>query len=71
VVEHKNRLTRFGFKYIETLLAMQGRSIEVVNSTENPLEDLIADLVSIIYSFSARLSGKGEQKGKQSKLLKS
>src|SRR5579875_1551578 len=31
VVEHKDRLTRFGFRYIETLLAMQGRSIEVVN----------------------------------------
>src|SRR6266700_8236064 len=52
VVEHKDRLTRFGFKYIETLLAVQGRSIEVVNLAENPLEDLIADLVSIIYSFS-------------------
>ena len=49
VVEHKDRLTRFGFKYIETLLAVQGRSIEVVNLAENPLEDLIADLVSIIY----------------------
>src|SRR5439155_12889514 len=43
VVEHKDRLTRFGFKYIETLLAMQGRSIEVVNATENPIEDIIAD----------------------------
>src|SRR5712691_4099182 len=41
VVEHKDRLTRFGFKY-ETLLAMQGRSIEVVNVTENPIEDIIA-----------------------------
>src|SRR6266699_6842501 len=48
VVEHKDRLTRFGFKYIETLLAVQGRSIEVVNLAENPLEDLIADMVSII-----------------------
>jgi hypothetical protein len=47
VVEHKDRLTRFGFKYIETLLAMQGRSIEVVNITENPIEDLVADMVSM------------------------
>ena len=29
VVEHKDRLTRFGFRYLETLLALQGRTIEV------------------------------------------
>lgn len=57
VVEYKDRLTRFGFTYIETLLAMQGRSIEVVNITENPIEALVADLVSILYSFSAGLYG--------------
>jgi putative resolvase len=70
VVEHKDRLTRFGFKYIETLLAIQGRSIEVVNITENPLEDLIADLVSIIYSFSARLYGQRRAKRKTEQIVK-
>jgi len=70
VVEHKDRLTRFGFKYIETLLAMQGRSIEVVNITKNPLEDLIADLVSIIYSFSARLYGQRRAKRKTEQIVK-
>ncbi len=34
VVEQKDRLTRFGFRYIETLLAIQGRTIEVVNPAE-------------------------------------
>src|SRR2546429_4090792 len=29
VIEHKDRGTRFGFRYIETLLRVQGRSIEV------------------------------------------
>lgn len=28
VVEHKDRLTRFGFAYIEQLLNMQGRRID-------------------------------------------
>ncbi len=70
VVEHKDRLTRFGFKYIETLLALQGRSIEVVNVTENPLEDLIADLVSIVYSMAARLYGQRRAKRKTEKLVK-
>src|SRR6266550_2842632 len=35
VVEHRDRLTRFGFHYIETLLETQGRKIEVVNAAEN------------------------------------
>lgn len=69
VVEYKDRLTRFGFKYIETLLAVQGRSIEVVNTNENPIEDLMADLVSIIYSFSARLSGQRRAKRKTEKIV--
>ncbi len=70
VVEHKDRLTRFGFKYIETLLAVQGRSIEVINLAENPLEDLIADLISIIYSFSARLYGQKRVKRKTEQIVK-
>jgi len=70
VVEHKDRLTRFGFRYIETLLAVQGRSIEVVNVTENPLEDLMADLVSIIYSFSARMYGQRRAERKTEKIVK-
>jgi putative resolvase len=55
VVEHKDRLTRFGFRYLETLLRGQGRAIEVINLAENGTEDLLADLTSIIYSFCARL----------------
>jgi putative resolvase len=69
VVEHKDRLTRFGFRYIETLLAMQGRSIEVVNVTENPIEDIIADFVSILYSFCARLYGQRRAKRKTEKIV--
>ena len=58
VVEHKDRLTRFGFNYIEQLLAMQGRHVEVINLAENGKEGLIQDFVSIATSFCARLYGK-------------
>lgn len=58
VVEHKDRLTRFGFRYLETLLELAGRHIEVVNLAENNREDLLADLTSILYSFTARLYGQ-------------
>ena len=34
VVEHRDRLTRFGFVYIEQLFAMQGRSLEVMFPTD-------------------------------------
>ena len=64
VVEHKDRLTRFGFRYLETLLEIQGRTIEVVNVAENDKEDLIADLVAIVYSFTARLYGQRRAKHK-------
>ncbi len=69
VVEHKDRGTRFGFRYIETLLKGQGRSIEVVNQAENGTEDLLADLIAIIYSFCARLYGQRRAKHKTEKIV--
>ena len=69
VVEHKDRLTRFGFRYLETLLEIQGRTIEVVNVAENDKEDLIADLVAIVYSFTARLYGQRRAKRKTERLI--
>lgn len=50
------------FRYIETLLALQGRSIEVVNVTEHPIEAIIADFVSRLYSFCAKLYGQRRAK---------
>jgi putative resolvase len=70
VVEHKDRLTRFGFRYLDTLLKGQGRALEVVNEAENETEDLIADLTSIIYSFTARLYGRRRAKRKTEALVK-
>lgn len=70
VVEHKDRATRFGFRYLETLLSGQGRTIEVVNLAENNREDLLADLVSIIYSFAARLYGQRRAKRKTEAIVK-
>ena len=64
VVEHKDRLTHFGFRYIETLLSLQGRAIEVVNQAEDGKEDVLQDLASIIYSMCARLYGQRRAKRK-------
>ncbi|MHC1733378.1 MAG: IS607 family transposase [Bacteroidales bacterium] len=69
VVEHKDRLTRFGFNYIEQLLAMQGRKIEVINLAENGKEDLVQDFVSIVTSFCARLYGQRGSKRKTERII--
>jgi putative resolvase len=69
VVEHKDRLTRFGFNYIEQLLALQGRRLEVINQAENSKEELIQDFVSIVTSFCARLYGQGRCKRKTERII--
>ncbi|MDQ2903814.1 MAG: IS607 family transposase [Ktedonobacteraceae bacterium] len=69
VIEHKDRGTRFGFRYIETLLQTYGREIEVVHRADNSTEDLLADLTSIIYSFCARLYGQRRAKRKTEKIV--
>jgi len=69
VVEHKDRLTRFGFRYIETFLELQGRKIEVVNVAENDKEDLLHDLASIVYSVCAQLYGQRRAKRKTERLV--
>jgi putative resolvase len=69
VIEHKDRATRFGFRYLEILLKTQGRMIEVVSQAENNTEDLLADLTAIIYSFCARLYGQRQAKRKTEKIV--
>jgi putative resolvase len=69
VVEHRDRLTRFGFHYIDALFTVQGRMIEVVNPAENDKEELLADLASIIASFCARLYGQRRAKRKTEQLV--
>lgn len=70
VVEHKDRLARFGINYIQKLLGLQGREIEIVNEVEGEKEDLMQDFVFTITSFCARLYGKKRTKKMTEKLIK-
>lgn len=71
VVEHRDRLTRFGFHYLEILADIEGFEIIVANKTlDNDKDDLIADFTAIITSFCARLYSKRRQKHKQDQLEK-
>jgi putative resolvase len=69
VVEHKDRLTRFGFNYIEQPLAMQGRQIEVIHLAENGQEDWNQDFACIVTSFCARLYGQRHSKRKTERII--
>lgn len=70
LVEHKDRLTRFGFNYLEVLLNKTGKTIEVVNVANDGEEDLMEDLVAVITSFCARLYGQRRSKRKTEKIIK-
>lgn len=71
VVEHRDRLTRFGFHYLEILAEIEGFEIVVVNKTlDNDKNDLMSDFTAIITSFCARLYSKRRQKRKQEQLEK-
>jgi len=70
VVEHKDRLARFGLNYIQKLLELDNRRIEIVNSESNEKDDLMQDFVSIITSFTARLYGQRRNKRQTEKLIK-
>lgn len=68
IVEHKDRLARFGLNYIQKLLELDNRKIEIVNPQLNEKDDLMQDFVSIITSFCARLYGKRRSK-RQTEML--
>lgn len=69
VVEHKDRFSRFGLNYIQTLLNMDDRRIEIVNDSIDDKEDLMQDFVSIVTSFCARLYGLRRNRRRTEKLI--
>ncbi len=69
VVEHKDRLSRFGVRYIETLLRVQHRRLEIVKEEDIEKEDLLADLTAILDSFCARMYGLRRAKRCSSKMV--
>lgn len=64
IVEHKDRLTRFGFNYLEILAKKQGFEIIIVNPTITDQVELMQDFVSTITSFCAQLYSKRRAKRK-------
>lgn len=59
IVEYKDRLARFGYQYLEKYIKNYNGKIEIVEEKEiNDEQELVADLIAITTSFSARIYGK-------------
>lgn len=65
VVEHRDRLARFGVEYLEAAVAAQGRRLVVVEDAE-VADDLVRDMVEVLTSFWARLYGRRSAKRRAS-----
>lgn len=67
VVEHRDRLTRFGFRTIERFFKGVGCTVEVLEQVEGKSEheELVEDILTIIVCFSSRIYGaRGRRKRK-------
>ena len=63
IVEHRDRLARFGVEYVEAALAAHGRTVVVVNEGEQRL-DLVQDFVDVVTSMCARIYGRRAAKNR-------
>ena len=68
VVEHRDRLARFGSEYIESAMCASGRRIVIVDRSEMK-DDLVQDMIDVLTSFCARLYGRRSAKNKVKKAI--
>ena len=69
-ITHKDRLTRFGFRYLETMFNARGTSIIIVRdetAEKSVQEELVEDMMSLIASFSGKLYGMRSRRAKGKK----
>jgi predicted site-specific integrase-resolvase len=67
IVENRDRLTRFGAHYIQTLLEAQGRHLELLFQGDTG-DELVDDFVAVITSMAARIYGRGQSKRRAEKI---
>ena len=68
VVEHRDRLARFGAEFVSAALAASNRQLQVMNQTECN-DDLVQDMVDVLTSFCARLYGKRAARNRAQRAL--
>lgn len=67
IITYRDRLTRFGFKYLEQYFNSHGVEIEVIFDDEEktPEKELVEDLLAIVTSFAGKLYGARSHKKKR------
>lgn len=68
VVEHRDRLARFGVGYLERALGGAGRKIMVLDDKEVE-DDLVRDMIDLMTCFSARFYGKRSARNRARKAM--
>lgn len=69
LVEHRDRLMRFGSEYVAAALDGQGRKVIVAD--DELKDDLVQDMIEVLTSFCARLYGRRSAKNKAKQALES
>jgi len=69
LVEHRDRLARFGSEYIEAALQANERRLVIVDKTEMK-DDLVQDMIDVLTSFCARLYGRRAAKNRAERAMK-
>jgi len=67
VVTYKDRLTRFGFEYLEHFFKQYGVNVEVAFGEEprDAYQELVEDLITIVTSFAGKLYGMRSHRKKK------
>lgn len=68
VVEHRDRLARFGVEYIEAAMTAQGRTLVFAEAGEQKL-DIVQDFVDAVTSMCARIYGQRAAKNRARRAL--
>lgn len=68
LVEHRDRLMRFGSEYVEAALAAHGKQLAVVDPQEIK-DDLAQDMIEVLTSFCARLYGRRSARNRAKKAI--
>lgn len=70
VIEHKDRLTRFQFKFIKKMFESYGCEVIVINGMDvSDTEELAADMMSLLASFSGKFYGKRSAERRKKKKI--
>lgn len=68
VVEHRDRLARFGVEHLEAVLSASGRRVVVLDPTGSA-DDLVRDITEMLTSMCARLYGRKAAKNRAARAV--